>query len=1082
MANYYAFIDTIKAGWPANANDINAMQLSNEMAFDTSITDLDGDAFVLGVSEDAFKLTPAESISLQPNTTGGSPYFIDQANDWGGQISPLNYYSIDTMDISQQINILKSSIQNIYIVVSNTGTTDGIITFSIKQPDLTGEEGIVYGSVTLTIPAGKVYTPLTPLQINFAIDHLPAGEYELEIVNKSSIGTTGIGILYDPDAHYIPGGGLLESPDGINWDETGYDLWFVDEYATSSTFDLNGDIAVLRGNIVPNLDTHITMTGASTFGDRLDLVCLTPLGTLEDIVGDISKYPILPSDKPPLGYLPIASVYVQQNQSTASSMIVNQDDSQAEFRQRTQNERLRRLEKWQAWSSVKDIPQRIKYTLSGSEIIGGDSVNVIWDDTAITPGIITPGAAVLSDSTSESYTWTLKDKVNIGTLSNIDLSDTTNGIAKLTTKDGTFNESTYYTSLNYGTYEGGKATTFGWDDLTHQSNNSGTYNVSPCIYPDNSQHSTYPCIYEYIQEAGYLTNITAWIVNFRNINNVYANVYKMASSDRHSALTFIEKSKPFAVTGNTHIGHDEGVEGGLWNQTNTNTSCDFSGDSWVTPGWYVFVFSVDPIKHSIPAQFLIGTFNTDGMFNGKADYKQYTEFGEFTGTYPLKNITEGSMNSSFTKTSIDAMGLTALRSLGSCSITHQVSLETSNYLSSGIFYSSIITASADISKVFIDVNQILPTGTGYKVEVTNNGGTNWVTVSNGAASFATTGSQFMWRITLTTTDASITPEIAYSDQDGYAIQVIFNLAGPQLNRGCLASPIFDGINIISQVLEEPSRQLFSHWQWARIWATGPMNKTDEATTGTKLWVNIEGSDDGTNFTRIKAGMRLDDLYHGDVDFSDYDGSFDPDEYNFEAEVDPNIIADTVMIEPCTDLSRFKRIQSTGDVPISSTIIAGAELSTSEIDDVVPLWAINNETGYDLSKQQQITFNFYSTGNSLQSDDLEIWLCSEVAEDDSVQNSILEAFEIPRIQSGVTTEIAYNLDKPLELTSVKSIVIANKLNITQGLTLGIGSIKGLATKDYPFYERYLRMRVCMYETTESTQPVMVRQVGVIPVIL
>ena len=1107
MGNYYEVINNIQGGYPANADSINSIQLSTEMAFDTSISDLMGDAFVLGATEDAFKMTPAIPQDL-PNTIGGKQYYIDQVNDNGGVASngqDIQYYNLKDMYLSQKISLSKSSVENMYVIMTNTGDQDGSITFTMKQPDVTGDEGTIYGTTTVKIPANTIttYSALSPLQIGFGIDHLPSGIIEMVISPADPVGVDGINIVVDENANYATGGGLLESPDNSHWNETGFDLWFIDEYATNATFDINPDIGILRGEVVPNFDTHVNIPSASAYGDRIDLVCLNPNGFFEVIAGEIvSKYPVASFDKLPQGYLPISSVYIQENKSKAIDMVINQDDSVGEFRLRNYNERLRRLEKFKAWALVKDEPKHIEYTISGSEIIdNAESTNIIWNTNAITPGIAEPGAVILGDLNSDTEIWTLEDQVRLDLTKTqgIDLSES--GVAKLASSSDSYTESTYYTSQDFGTYLGGK-------DLNTKGalNTFGTFNVNPSIYPDNSHPSTYPAIYEYIQEAGYLHQINAAIWNFRNVDNVYAGFYKLEGTygghqaDRHNPVTFIEKSEPVPITG-THVGIDEGVSRGQWDQIKNPTAgifCNFSGTTWVTPGWYVFIFTVDPIKHSQPCEFLIGTWNAAGIFDGRKDYKDYTEFGEFTGRFPMNKITEAPhfYKKGYTDESIARFGYTALRSTGSCSINHSVTLGSSHYISQGTLYSSTVVPAGNISSVTMDENMSLPPGTGYLVEVSNDGGDTWQAVRDNQVSFGE-GRSFVWRITLTSNDPTVTPEIYFDSNDGYAIKAILALTGVS-NKGCLVTPIFDGDSIISDALEEPTRDLFSHWQWARLWATAPMTKEDEPDAGTKLWVNIEGSDDEGNdkkWTRVKAAMRLGDLYHGDIDFSDYEGAFDPDEYNYEAEVDPletqpvpaNPATDLVVIEPCTDTTKVLGLQggNTDEHDVTVPLGGGFILPTLLSAIKGPLWAINNSDGYDLSGFKQIRMKLQVTANAdIASGDLEFWLCSEQAADEEVENYVLEKFEIPHIQQGigVDTEVAFNLDKPIELSNVKSFVINGVIAEEIGYDLQISDIQATPSADYHFYEKYLRMRICMYKQDPSNESPMVRQVGVVPVIL
>lgn len=97
---------------------------------------------------------------------------------------------------------------------------------------------------------------------------------------------------------------------------------------------------------------------------------------------------------------------------------------------------------------------------------------------------------------------------------------------------------------------------------------------------------------------------------------------------------------------------------------------------------------------------------------------------------------------------------------------------------------------------------------------------------------------------------------------------------------------FNGDQVIQEALENES-QRFSHWEWCRIWATGP--KSEEEEINSYIRVNVECSDDGIKWNKIFSDLRLKDLYNGSIDYSHYTATYEEDEYNFYLGLESDII-------------------------------------------------------------------------------------------------------------------------------------------------------------------------------------------------
>ena len=65
------------------------------------------------------------------------------------------------------------------------------------------------------------------------------------------------------------------------------DLIFEHVYSSGNTYLITNGSAVVLGEKVYPLDTHVTIDGPSTHGDRTDLVTLTTDGRLNVIKGSV---------------------------------------------------------------------------------------------------------------------------------------------------------------------------------------------------------------------------------------------------------------------------------------------------------------------------------------------------------------------------------------------------------------------------------------------------------------------------------------------------------------------------------------------------------------------------------------------------------------------------------------------------------------------------------------------------------------------------------------------------------------------------------------------------------------------------
>lgn len=1020
MTGYYNETDGIEAGFVALSDDINSIQANIAIALSQLITDEFGAAFLLDSDKDTFKMTPATVL-------------IDQYHDIGNQ-----WMSLTQLGVVQKIDLIKTSVNKVSLKFKNEGTVSGTVTCILKQPDLFElKDGVIYSTQTISIPAGANST----YDINFLVDHLPSGEYELSL-KCADVAGSSISVFYDDGSGGTPyNNGLYQTADGYELEETGYDLWFQEYYATDATFDIVPGTGIIRGEKVRSLDTHVTIGEASSYANRIDLVCFTEDGVFEVIQGTPASSPEAPYEDVPYGYLIVAEVLVKKGLSNSETMIVDQDDTFGKFRKRSHEERLRRLEKLIHWIDVYNSPERIKYTLSGNSFLGDGSTQIAWYDAE--------GAYKLSDVSTYEHTWTFKDDSEIDTTkSTVNHNDHTNGTIKLNFSSGASTEVI---------------------ERARESN-SGITNIASYIYGNNAAKSTYPAIWVYVNQAGYLNQVASDLRYYKNTEKVYCDCYKA------SGMQFVERSSSFQVRGNSKstYGYQEVRQGSKLHASDISTMgtlMSFSGSKWLSAGWYVFVFCPEPINRSKRAVILANTWGDSGW---PKNYKSLTEFGQFGGYFPLPKT-----------------GLNCKRRTNQKIVSNAVKTSYHTYINPGVLQSIPVSiGTGSIKSVTVDLNINLPANTYYKFEISNNGGKTFHLMSGTNLTFTENGNVIVWRLTIYSTDGKSTPTVSFDKTKGYAIKITAGLSEEALNNGCLVTPAFDGEDIISQafgtatITDGAIRQKFSRWQWVRLWAEGPKNKEEEEETGQKLWLDIETSEDATKWKKVKGGLRLDDLYHGSVDFSNYEDAVEENEYNYHADTDENILTDTVLVESF-DSSPGVAAQQNG-VVTPSTINAQTRIAVTSTAQPGLLWYLTK--AYDLSSYKQLTIEYSleaaAAVDNIMSGALELVLSSST----DCRSGILETFELPFTKDDNTKEVAvFKLESPENLNTVQSIgirtrdgdVTENPLGVDVAIKLD--NLKGLKTAEYPFIERYLRMRVCMHREHAGDPSPKVMKVGVIPIL-
>lgn len=1045
----------INWGEIATSQDVNEIQRMIAMAFAQEIIDNEGIAFVLDSEEDAFLMTPAVDNTL-----------IDQENQNGS-----DWKSIEDIYLRQMLSLQKSSIHKFYLYIRNNALTPISSTFEIREPSLTDDEGAILGTITLEIPvdpSGSLYA------IPFSIDHLPAGDYYF-IAKRTNI--PGIEIKYDTSGSYNHS--LSESINDYEYDEIGADLWFKIEYGNSSTFDINGAIAQLGGEKVHNLDTHITIMPGSSFGDRVDMVCLTRDGYIDVISSDISKDPEDPDI--PFSYLKLGRVYIPQNVTDAREMKLNQNDTLGEYRLRSILERTRRLEKHLQYVVDFNTIERIKYTVLPCDIDeykdDDETFNIECDD----------GNYILADTETVKQIWTLLDDnyIDVAKSATTDRDHTT-GTAKLILKTittpGRAESTTWLGGVDRDTSQLAKPI-MGGDRIEVWGGGEGA-----------NFASFYPGLYFYCWNEGPLTYGQLDIEFYRNVDYVYYVLFKVSDdkSIGEGKPELVEISQPYQIAGNPKWRQDYTHYMGSnvqYQEGDVSPAPDgvFSGTKWVTKGMYLLLLAMVPLNKSKPAECWTNTWLGKGYPPEGSRYANYTVY---SGWYPMKTIIADPPNAKRLGIIENKRNNFVISGTLISHIAGEEETTTYEYISPGILQSSAIHTDYGIATATIDVNLKLPENTYYTLEVSNDGGNKFFRVLGRKHTFTSqTGQDFIWRLTLYSNDKTKTPIIYYDMKKGFAIKAVLGLTGGDITDGCLVTEPFDGNQIIKDILKLTTNQ-FSHWQWARLWAEGPHNEEESEEEGRTMFIDIEASDDGVNWIKKVSSLYLDDFYHGSIDYSDYLGSYDEDEYNYHLDVDFDTETNTIIIDDAT-------------VPFiaydtDSVIVTSEEITSKDVSKIAAgesvgayeLLAFKNIADLDLSEEKQLHF-WFACSKEMGEGNLELCLYNE----DLVQEAnIPEPFEVhplPQIEEGISglTQVVFRLTSPIsELRDFKSLGI--RLARTEDpeteatilpFDLYIGSIEKISSDDFPLYERFLRLRICMHRDVASLESPSVRKVGVVPII-
>ena len=418
MVNYYnKHIGDLFPGHIAKSSDINQIQQNIEDALKNAINDLtEGESWILGTNDQSDK----DAFILTPDTKRAGRY-IDQMNLAEG--SDMEIISFRETSYRQPIKISRSSIYSVIVKLQNKSEVSVPVVFELRD-----ENGNTIPKMRTILDLPKETNEPTEFEVVFDLHYYPTAhniqpqdledgntqltkplteenssfdvgiEYEdgdlssstmgastvylfIEALNKNKLKSFDIntvqdnnyqwndtdptfGIVINKNSTY---GQLLEESSGNNFVQSSVpgDLYFKEIYANSPTYQCNVGQAIIGGEKVMLSSTHISVAGASSYGNVVSYIYMDQNGILKFVNSEpfIGEEPVLKI--PEEAHLHIANITTFLNDS--KNPIVEQSDENREFRPRSHHERIRRLEKKLNYTQNIAIPPRIKYTRTGED-------------------------------------------------------------------------------------------------------------------------------------------------------------------------------------------------------------------------------------------------------------------------------------------------------------------------------------------------------------------------------------------------------------------------------------------------------------------------------------------------------------------------------------------------------------------------------------------------------------------------------------------------------------------------------------------------------------------------------------------
>lgn len=1061
MSYYQKHDGSLFPGQIALSDDIHHIQQNIDDAIRNVVKDQYHDSsFILGSRENDFLISPA------PKRYGR---YIDAQNviDVADEI----WLDIDTYGYKQAILTTKTSVYSFIVRLKNDYSKPQDVTFElwsdegkIKQQTITmaahtlnAEYEVVFDLRHFSTQHGNSPDDLDDFHLAFnpnaenkvGIDYqnsqnpnnqslgatslylvVKAIHKATEIIesneNEEEITDTTFMICADAQGQY--GQRLAKTADdGKNYESMQYDLCFKEVYSNAPTYLCTGGEAVINGVPVTCNDTHVTVDGASSAGNTKSYISMDVFGQLTSHTSDAywGTEPDTPIKDFPAGDLIIAIIYtyngdvkqpkiIQDDNFIENLFAENEEDGEQEYsiivRQRSHHERLRRLEKELAYQRDIAMPSRLKYNLTGEDVVDNESKSddgsMIVSSLNTNEDLVNPASISLTDAQkavdwskyyvstdqygnfvvksidaeTEQIPITLKETATLEGKTDIKLAQTIvssenveidrdKGIAKLaqhsveTTNEEDTEESVYRVGLNA---QEAQETEFNpWDDSA--GNRPETKDIKPTerifttkkgVNGVNVRSSEYPAMTLYLDKSITLKELIIPVVKFKNVDSVKFHIWKRQGPNNKTNTVWLEKLV-------------------------------YSSES----------FSLQNAKTKDGYQILDEPFKIAPTGGLKLDQHQYVilvqifpksgDGSVYVETYTPKDSTDfliryhGSADCSHfrLKDRYREVWYTSATSTKKATVKAYVN----NYYTEGTIESGevIWENSEPIVSVTPIINATTPTG--CSIELQANVGNGWKTLTNNQATNITGGtSSFRWRAILKGTTTA-TPEIKYDEKSKYAIFFSVTKDKPNIkgldaaneisNKNVLTTKTFYPGDILRKYIGDPNLNTcnkFSNYEWLRIYAseTGIAKATIDILGSDKRIkfnnnsenksdaiaeivdnVGCSPADDEYDlFTYYYADLTLDDFTRDSVDYSNYDANIEYDEHNLRFKID----TDKAYNDDDVALFTIQDASIDDDVKDVNESLEDSSNSTDE----------NSIIGYDSNQNYlTVTFNPYNPGDN-----------------------------------------------------------------------------------------------------------------------
>ena len=975
MRSYYDIVmGNLRTGDIAKSSDINHIQIHIQDALKELLSDLhDGESYILGSGEEHkndFVITAAPMLLGR---------YIDDRHLF--EVDKTKYININRYDIRQPILMTKTSVYSVIIKMKNSSNRDIPVTFELQD-----EEGFKLRSNTVTVLKN---TEDTEYEIVFDLDFYPTAhnlnhtdlierdgadipkkvdeesydegfekEHSLEEDNKPGFSAgvsrlyfvikrtnlnavdladndetpinfdpdTSLGVYYDETSNHPEKDIFLQVQSATQYEDRSWNLWFKEVYANDPTYLCTGGTAIIDGEKVQCLDTHVSVAGGSSYGNVLTEIELRNDGHLYARSSDAStKTPDKDSledfqedidDRMPMAYFPVASIltYAAYLGYDKEPLIIQSNEQG--LLPLSHHERLRRLEKKLDWTADIALPSRIKYTMTDLDwldtsedtlfgsIYNGDSnpdnnkKYVITYDSHGNPIVKLTEEVVTTIDVTLKETFKDKDGNNI-TLEENDIKNASYFSDKQKMvhddKKGTLTLEKQKSKTDVKavatTKKEAKETEFNpWDDKkgnrpadTKYKKHEREYEVVKGKNGKHDKESEYPAMTFYTSTNYKFKKLKIPIHKFKNCSGMKFFIWKRQNPNNKKNTVWLEKklwtSKVFSLK--------KAKEKGGYQYLDEGFTLSFGKGGLSLPkGQYVIICL--PIPKSGKGSCFVETYEPQNAQDFCIRYHGAANASHFLLKTRYKEIW-------FNSASAVA--------------------EEENYVTEGSVTSkAIVWSDTNLQKIktikAVCDNLTTPKGCSYKLEADTGGGWQELDVGkNNKATEMNGGSNtFRWRLTFKSNkDGKSSPELKFDENDKNAIQFILTREAAAYSEGditgnlttidktmCLTSKVIDGDDVLKQYIGDSNltQSHFNQFEFGRIWANPEENAN--------LSIDIQASDKCINFIDTTdnnketcypywslnyCDLTLDDFTQESVDYSNYEEAVEYDENNLRFKLD-----------------------------------------------------------------------------------------------------------------------------------------------------------------------------------------------------